>query len=100
MSIDKKKILKKAKNLATKAAAGAVRSAGVRASRKKDASHVKEARRVFGKPGSRVSVRKTFVLGGKKKARQKKKIKKWEAEKAARGNEEQKKFLEMDKKNK
>lgn len=47
-----------------------------------------------------ISVSKKFKLGGKKKARQKKKIKKWKAEAAAGKVSEQAKFLAMDKKNK
>ena len=49
------------------------------------------------RPGADITIGKKFTLGGKKKARQKKKISKWKAEAAAGKKTEQQKFLELNK---
>lgn len=104
MSDKKKRLIKKGKKTAKKIISGEVRSfvrGAIRgASRRKDSEHVKGVRRRSRVPRADISVGKTFTLGGKKKARQMKKIKKWKAEAAAGKKTEQQKFLEMDKKNK
>ena len=100
MSDKKKKIIKKGVKAVKKAVAGKVKDLVKDARKKKDSKHIRSARKKSSVPGADISVKKTFTLGGKKKARQKNKIKKWKAEAAAGKKTEQQKFLEMDKKNK
>lgn len=95
-----KKIVSKGKKFLKKKATDAITGAVEDASKSRDSRTTKAQRKALKRPDADISVKKTFKLGGKKKARQKKKIKKWQAEAAAGKISEQAKFLAMDKKNK